>query len=113
MAGAVVALEVEAARLGQLRGDPAARALDERAGLHQRGGSGIGTTRKAEERNELYGVIPDAAKSANGCTFKVQGVPVQATSTTLCASIADGDDVEAKGRIVNGVLDATRIEFEG
>ncbi|MYZ51866.1 DUF5666 domain-containing protein [Malikia spinosa] len=73
----------------------------------------IGTTRKADERNELYGVISDKAMTASGCTFKVQSVPVQAVSAALCASITDGDYVEAKGMIVNGMLNATRIEFEG
>lgn len=112
VAGAVVALEVSGTP-----GSYSATRLRVRStsvqGYTSEAGQYIGTTRRAEERNELYGVISDQATSANGCTFKVQGVPVQATSTTLCASIADGDYVEAKGRIVNGVLNATRIEFEG
>ncbi len=112
VAGAVIAVEVDGAS-----GHYSATRLRVRSTSTQsyssEAGQYIGTTRRADERNELYGMISDKATTASACTFKVQGVPVQAISATLCASIADGDYVEAKGRIVNGVLDATRIEFEG
>lgn len=76
-----------------------------------------GTTRVHNERNELYGVVSDKTltyngTTATGCTLKIQGIQVQATSALLCGSIANGTYVEAKGTLNNGVLNATRIEFE-
>jgi hypothetical protein len=44
---------------------------------------------------------------------KIQGIQVQASSAALCASITNGTYVEAKGTLSNGVLVATKIEFEG
>jgi hypothetical protein len=77
-----------------------------------------GTTRVQNERNELYGAVSDKTLISNngnitGCTLKVQGVQVQATSAALCTSITNGTYVEAKGTLNNGVLVATKIEFEG
>jgi hypothetical protein len=77
-----------------------------------------GTTRVHNERNELYGAVSDKALTYNGstvtgCTFKIQGIQVQASSPRLCDTIANGTYVEAKGTLNNGVLTATRIEFEG
>lgn len=74
-----------------------------------------GTTRVHHERNELYGAVSDKILTDNDtrCTFKVQGVQVQANSAALCNSIANGTYVEAKGTLSNGVLSATKIEFEG
>jgi hypothetical protein len=77
-----------------------------------------GTTRVANERNELYGAVSDKAlvysgANVTGCTFRVQGIQVQASSAALCASIASGTYVETKGTLNNGVLNATKIEFEG
>lgn len=112
VAGAVVSIEVSGAP-----GSYSATRLRVRSTSAQtytsEVGKYIGTTRQANERNELYGVISDKGTTTSGCSFKVQGVPVQAVSTTLCASIVNSDYVEAKGQIINGVLEATRIEFEG
>ena len=77
-----------------------------------------GTTRVANERNELYGAVSDKVSTSSGgnvtgCTFRIQGIQVQASSVALCASIANGTYVEAKGTLINSVLNATRIEFEG
>lgn len=77
-----------------------------------------GTTRVPNERNELYGAVSDKAliysgATVTGCTLKIQGIQVQASSALLCGSIANGTYVEAKGTLNNGVLNATRIEFEG
>jgi hypothetical protein len=77
-----------------------------------------GTTRVANERNELYGAVSDKALTYSGlevasCTFKIQGIQVQASSAALCNSIANGTYVEAKGTLSNGVLNSSRIEFEG
>lgn len=77
-----------------------------------------GTTRVPTERNELYGAVSDKAltysgATVTGCTLKIQGIQVQASSPLLCSSIANGTYVEAKGTLNNGVLTATRIEFEG
>ncbi|PQA79862.1 hypothetical protein C5F52_27895 [Limnohabitans sp. TS-CS-82] len=77
-----------------------------------------GTTRVHNERNELYGAVSEKSLISNGgnvtgCTLKVQGIQVQATSAALCASIINGTYVEAKGTLTNGVLNATKIEFEG
>lgn len=76
-----------------------------------------GTTRVHNERNELYGAVSDKALTYNGttvtgCTLKIQGIQVQASSALLCGSIANGTYVEAKGTLNNSVLTATRIEFE-
>ena len=77
-----------------------------------------GTTRVASERNELYGAVSDKTLiynglSVTGCTLKIQGIQVQVNSATLCDSVTNGTYVEAKGTLSNGVLTATRIEFEG
>ena len=77
-----------------------------------------GTTRVHNERNELYGAVSDktlisSGGNVTGCTLKVQGIQVQASSPALCASLANGTYVEAKGTLSNGVLTATKIEFEG
>lgn len=77
-----------------------------------------GTTRIHNERNELYGAVSDktliySGVNVTGCTLKVQGIQVQASSAVLCASITNGTYVEAKGMLSNGVLNATKIEFEG
>jgi hypothetical protein len=77
-----------------------------------------GTTRVANERNELYGAVSDKATTSSGgnvtgCTFRIQGIQVQASSLALCDSIANGTYVEVKGTLSNGVLNSSRIEFEG
>ena len=77
-----------------------------------------GTTRVHAERNELYGAMSDktlisSGGNVTGCTLKIQGIQVQASSPALCASLANGTYVEAKGTLSNGVLTATKIEFEG
>jgi hypothetical protein len=77
-----------------------------------------GTTRVHNERNELYGAVSDktlisSGGTVTGCTLKIQGIQVQASSPALCDSIANGTYVEAKGTLSNGVLAATKIEFEG
>ena len=77
-----------------------------------------GTTRVHNERNELYGAVSDktlisSGGTVTGCTLKIQGIQAQASSPALCASIANGTYVEAKGTLSNGVLAATKIEFEG
>ena len=77
-----------------------------------------GTTGVRNERNELYGAVSDktlisSGGSVTGCTLKIQGIQVQASSAALCANIANGTYVEAKGTLINGVLAATKIEFDG
>jgi hypothetical protein len=77
-----------------------------------------GTTRIHNERNELYGAVSEknlisSGGNVTGCTLKIQGIQVQATSPALCASVTNGTYVEAKGTLSNGVLVATKIEFEG
>ncbi len=77
-----------------------------------------GTTGVHTERNELYGAVSDKALTYNGatvtgCTLKIQGMQVQASSATLCNSLNNGTYVEAKGALSNGILNATKIEFEG
>jgi hypothetical protein len=77
-----------------------------------------GTTGVRNERNELYGAVSDktlisSGGTVTGCTLKIQGIQVQASSPALCANIANGTYVEAKGTLSNGVLAATKIEFEG
>ena len=77
-----------------------------------------GTTRVHTERNELYGAVSDKVLTYNGatvigCTLKIQGIQVQASSAALCNTINNGTYVEAKGALSNGILNATKIEFEG
>jgi len=77
-----------------------------------------GTTGVHNERNELYGAVSDktlisSGGNVTGCTLKIQGVQVQASSPSLCANLANGTYVEAKGTLSDGVLAATKIEFEG
>lgn len=77
-----------------------------------------GTTGIHNERNELYGAVSDktlisSGGSVTGCTLKVQGIQVQASSLALCNSITNGTYVEVKGALNNGVLAATKIEFHG
>lgn len=76
-----------------------------------------GTTHVHSERNELYGVVSDktllySGATVTGCSLKIQGLQVQASSATLCNNITNGSYVEAKGTLNNGVLNATKIEFE-
>ena len=71
-----------------------------------------GTSKASNEVNELYGMVSAKKAAASGCALQVQGVPVTLSSTALCASLNDGDYVEAKGVLINGVLAATRIEFK-
>ena len=76
-----------------------------------------GTTGVQTERNELYGAVSDktlvySGVNVSGCTFKIQGIQVQASSPALCTNIANGTYIEAKGTLNNGELNATRIEFE-
>jgi hypothetical protein len=77
-----------------------------------------GTTRVHNERNEVYGAVSEktlisSGGNVTGCTLKVQGIEVQATSASLCANISNGTYIEIKGTLNNGVLAATKIEFEG
>lgn len=76
-----------------------------------------GTTGVHTERNELYGSVSDKTLIYNGatvagCTLRIQGMQVQASSAVLCNSITNGTYVEAKGALSNGILSATKIEFE-
>jgi len=79
-----------------------------------------GTTHNQSEANELYGMVSNkpatTTASGAGCSFQVQGVTVSvsaaATSSALCNAIQNGDYVEAKGVLANGVLTASRIEFK-
>lgn len=71
-----------------------------------------GTSGLANEVNELYGMVSDLTPSGSGCAMKVQGVPATLSSSTLCASIQNGDYVEVKGRLSNGSLTAYRVEFK-
>lgn len=76
-----------------------------------------GTTRLRNERNELFGIVSDKVLTASGatvtgCTFKIQGIQVQASSSTLCANLSLGTYVEVKGVLNNGVLSATNVAFE-
>ena len=65
----------------------------------------------------MYGVVSDktllyTGATLTGCSLKIQGLQVQASSADLCNNITNGTYVEAKGTLNNGVLNATRIEFE-
>ena len=71
-----------------------------------------GTSGVHNEVNELYGMVTNLNLSGTGCTLQVQSVPVSLASTTLCASLKDGDYVEVKGLFANGILVAHRVEFE-
>ncbi len=70
------------------------------------------------ERNELYGTVSDktltySGTTITGGTLKIQVIQVQASSAALCDSITNGTYVEVKGTLSNGVLTATRMEFDG
>lgn len=71
-----------------------------------------GTSGVHNEANELYGMVSGLATSGTGCTLRVQGVPTSLSSTTLCASVQNGDYVEVKGLLSNGTLAAYRLEFK-
>ncbi len=67
-----------------------------------------------EDRDEfeLEGIITDYVDDSN---FKINGIPVDASSATLeplSLDLADDVQVEAEGSIVNGILVASKIESE-
>ncbi len=70
-----------------------------------------GTSGVRNETNELYGMVSALTLSNSMCSLQVQGVPVSVTSSSLCASLQNGDYVEVKGVLNNGTLAAYRIEF--
>ena len=63
-------------------------------------------------RNEFYGAV--ASKS--GSTFSLQGVTVEAANAYFSggslATLADGDYVEVKGSLSNGVVQAIQVEIK-
>ena len=65
------------------------------------------------QRVEVEGFVSDFASVGS---FRVDGQPVDARSATFeggsAASLANGVRVEAEGRLENGVVLATKIEFE-
>lgn len=71
-----------------------------------------GTTRIGTEANELYGMVSGLTSTGGSCSMQVQGVPSTLSSSTLCASIQNGDYVEVKGVLSNGALTAYRVEFK-
>lgn len=60
---------------------------------------------------EVEGVVSEYVSNAS---FKVNGIPVNASSATVegGAALTNGLRVEVEGSIVNGVLVATRVELE-
>jgi Domain of unknown function (DUF5666) len=46
-------------------------------------------------------------------TFSVEGIPVDASTTGLPANLAVGTQVKVDGVMSNGVITATKVEFEG
>ena len=74
---------------------------------HYAGTSGVGN-----EVNELYGMVSSLTTTVAGCTLQVQGIPTSLTSAALCTSIQNGDYVEVKGLLSNGMLAASRLEFK-
>ncbi|TDP88123.1 hypothetical protein EV672_101267 [Aquabacterium commune] len=57
---------------------------------------------------EVEGFVSNFISSAGAITFKVNGVPVSAT--TVATGVADGIRVEAEGVVRNGVLVASKVE---
>jgi Domain of unknown function (DUF5666) len=63
---------------------------------------------------EVEGLITDFTSLTS--TFKVNGIPVQVTTTTSLpagTTLANGVNVEVHGSLVNGTLIASRIKLEG
>jgi hypothetical protein len=71
-----------------------------------------GTSRVGNEANELYGMVSSLTPTVAGCTLQVQGIPTSLASAALCTSIQNGDYVEVKGLLRNGMLAASRLEFK-
>ena len=46
-------------------------------------------------------------------TFSVEGIPVDASASNIPANLAVGTEVKVDGVMSNGVITATKIEFEG
>ncbi len=46
-------------------------------------------------------------------SFQVEGIPVNASSTSVPSTVAVGTQVTVSGVMTNGVITATRVEFEG
>lgn len=65
------------------------------------------------QRVELEGFVTDFASLGS---FRVNGQPVDASAATFengtAASLANGARVEVKGRLVNGIVLASKIEFD-
>jgi hypothetical protein len=70
------------------------------------------TVNNVPYKNELYGAV--SAKSGN--TFTVQGVSVDASTATFTggtlAALANGNYVEIKGTVSNGVLTAITVDIK-
>lgn len=77
----------------------------------------VKAARKAlENRNkvEVEGLITDFTSITS--TFKVNGIPVQVTTTTSLPTritLTNGVNVEVHGRLVNGTLIASKVKLEG
>ena len=77
------------------------------------GGDGTedsGASSGSTQAKEFKGTVTEITGPT---TFSVEGIPVDATTTGLPANLAVGTRVKVDGVMSNGVITATKVEFEG
>ena len=78
------------------------------------GGSNDGTDDSAAsgaaQSKEFKGTVTEVSGPT---TFSVEGIAVDASSAGVPANLAVGTEVKVDGVMSNGVINATRVEFEG
>lgn len=79
------------------------------------GGGGDGTddngsTTSATQAKEFKGTVTEVTGPT---TFSVEGIPVDASTSNLPSNLAVGVEVKVDGVMTDGVIRATKVEFEG
>jgi hypothetical protein len=71
---------------------------------------GVSSTGSAAMAREFRGTVTEILGPTS---FSVEGIPVEATNTSIPPNLAVGTEVQVDGIMANGVITATRIEFRG
>lgn len=78
------------------------------------GGGGDGTEDSGASSSTQAKAFKGTVTAITGpTTFTVEGIPVDASTTSLPANLAVGTEVKVDGVMSNGVITATKVEFEG
>ena len=78
------------------------------------GGGGDGTEDSGASSSTQAKAFKGTVTAITGpTTFTVEGIPVDASTISLPANLAVGTEVKVDGVMSNGVITATKVEFEG